>query len=153
MRKRVVRTEHLWEGNMNWKENYVMALETAGLFENSAHRTRFKELMDCYADYPFFSKGLCKCMYLSAWDEEHFCVMLEILADMSLGKEKNTKEMRNKGESLAEERTDEETYVYQLSNAFLDNVPFQLEEELRIGAQTRYIISQALKAADVIDGV
>lgn len=138
---------------MDWKENYVTALEKAGLFVNSGHLTRFKELIDCYGDYPFFSKGLCKCMYLSAWDDEHFCVMLEILTDMSLGREQNTKEMRNKGESLAEEQVNEEMYVYQLSNAFLDNMPFELDANVDIGPGTSYIIEQALKAADVIDGI
>ena len=45
---------------MGWKENCLAALDAAKLFENSGHRTRFKELMDCYSNYPFFTKGLCK---------------------------------------------------------------------------------------------
>ena len=48
---------------MNWKEQWIVALDKEYLFENSSHRTRFKELLDCFADYPFFTKGLCKCMY------------------------------------------------------------------------------------------
>ena len=75
---------------MNWKEQWIAALDKEHLFENSSHRTRFKELLDCFADYPFFTKGLCKCMYLSAWDEEHFCIMLSMLTEMSLEHEKNT---------------------------------------------------------------
>ena len=45
---------------MNWKEQWIVALDKEYLFENSSHRTRFKELLDCFADYPFFTKGLCK---------------------------------------------------------------------------------------------
>lgn len=100
---------------MGWKENCLAALDAAKLFENSGHRTRFKELMDCYSNYPFFTKGLCKCMYLSAWDDEHFAVMLETLMDMSLGREQDTKDMQVKGDALAEERNDGEYYVYLLS--------------------------------------
>ena len=77
---------------MKWKNDYLTALDEAGLFENTGHRTRFKELMDCYAGFPFFSKGLCKCIYLSAWDDEHFAIMLETLNEMTLGQEKNTGE-------------------------------------------------------------
>ena len=105
---------------MGWKENCLAALDAAKLFENSGHRTRFKELMDCYSNYPFFTKGLCKCMYLSAWDDEHFAVMLETLMDMSLGREQDTKDMQVKGDALAEERNDGEYYVYLLSGAFLE---------------------------------
>ena len=50
---------------MNQKDACLFALDRAKLFENSGHRTRFKELMDCYNHFPFFTNGLCKCMYLS----------------------------------------------------------------------------------------
>lgn len=71
---------------MNQKDACLFALDKAKLFESSDHRTRFKELMDCYSQFPFFTKGLCKCMYLSAWDEPHFFILLEVLTDLSLGK-------------------------------------------------------------------
>ena len=86
---------------MSWSDKCIAALAEKKLFENSGHRTRFKELLDCYADYPFFNRGLCKCMYLSAWDEEHFCIMLETLMSMSLGQERNTDDMRIQGDVLA----------------------------------------------------
>ena len=136
---------------MSKQETYLEALDRQGLFEDSAHRTRFKELLDCYADYPFFSKGLCKCMYLSAWDEEHFALMLEILTELTLGKERDTGEMRMQGERLAEEKTGGGEYVFQLSNAFLDGREFRLEENASIGPEHRHIIGQALLAAERID--
>ena len=49
---------------MNWKEQWIAALDKEHLFENSSHRTRFKELLDCFADYPFSPKGsvnVCIC--------------------------------------------------------------------------------------------
>ena len=137
----------------NQKNAYFSILDTENMFEDSGHRTRFKELLDCYADFPFFTKGLCKCMYLSAWDEEHFCVMLEILTDMSLGRDTDTKEMRVKGEALAEEQHDAEYYVYQLSNAFLDNTVYPLPKKADIPPEIMHIISRALKAAELIEQV
>ena len=123
------------------------------MFEDYSHGTRFRELVDCFSGYPFFTKGLCKCMYLSAWDEEHFCILLETLTDLSLGKETNTKEMREKGDMLAEEQTDGEFYVYHLSNAFLDGKPFQMELPESLDDSFRYIIERALKAAAIIDAL
>ncbi len=138
---------------MKWKDKCFNALDTEKMFENSGHRTRFKELLDCYSDYPFFTKGLCKCMYLSAWDDEHFCIMLETLMEMSLGKEKDTEEMRSKGDLFAEERKDDEYYVYELSNSFLDNRTFHLDESAKISSKIRHIIACALSAARIIDNV
>lgn len=138
---------------MDWKMGYWVMLDYHKLFENYGHRRRFIELMDCFGDQPFFTKGLCKCMYLSAWDEEHFAIMLETLTAMSLGQEEDTSDMRRQGDILAEQITGPEYYVFQLSNAFLDNKPFALSPKSVLDDGTRHIIEQALKAAEVIDGI
>lgn len=138
---------------MSWKQKVYSALRTEKMFEDYGHSTRFAELLDCFGDYPFFTKGLCKCVYLSAWDEEHFCVMLETLTDLSLGKETTTSEMRAKGDSLVEEQVDAQYYVYLLSNAFLDDKPFELSPDASLPDDFRYIIDRALKAAEIIDAL
>ncbi len=136
---------------MNWNEQCVFALRERKLFEDSWHLTRFKELLDCYAGYAFFTKGLCKCMYLSAWDEEHFCIMLEMLMCMSLGQETSVGDMRINGDRMAENQKDAQVHIYYLSNAFLDNEPFHLDENADIPADIRYIIERALLASQAID--
>ncbi|HIX58764.1 MAG TPA: hypothetical protein IAA45_03500 [Candidatus Blautia gallistercoris] len=138
---------------MSWKTNCYNALNSAKLFQDSGHRSRFKELIDCYGNYPFFSRGLCKCMYLSAWDEEHFCILLGMLTTMSLDQETSTAEMRIQGDVLASRQNDEEYYIYQLSISFLDNQPFHLDNNANIGPETMYIIQCALQAAEIIDTV
>ena len=138
---------------MSWKEKCFSALDAEKMFENSGHRTRFKELVDCYCGYPFFTKGLCKCVYLSSWDEPHFCIMVETLTELSLGRETDTREMSIKGDALAEEQTDGEYYVYQLSLAFLNNTPFRLSANPDIAPEIRYIIRRALRAAEIIDSL
>ena len=138
---------------MGFKELCIQALDERRLFEDSGHRTRFKELMDCYSDYPFFNKGLCKCMYLSAWDEEHFAVMLGILTELALGRERNTEEMRRQGEELAMKHMDGDSWMYQMSNAFLDGEVFQLPEDTQLPPEFVYIMKKAQKAAEVIEGI
>lgn len=138
---------------MSLSNTYVSALEHANLFQSYEHLSRFKELMDCYSGFPFFSKGLGKCMYLSAWDEVHFTVILEILNAMVLGKDKNTKEMTSNGESLAMEQTTGEYYIYLLSLAFLENKPYQMPDDSLIEPENKYILLQALRASQVIDNL
>ncbi len=138
---------------MSWNEKCLSALAKAKLFENSWHEARFNELIDCFSDKPFFTKGLCKCMYLSAWDEEHFAILLEMLSFMSLGKDKDTKEMSLVGDSLAEEQDDDEAYIYRLSIAYLENAPFRIDESVQLSERTAYVISRAQQAAAIIDQV
>ncbi len=136
---------------MDWKENCFAVLDEERMFEDSAHRTRFKELMDCYSGFPFFNKGVCKCMYLAAWDDEHFAIMLETLSDMSLGKDRDTTEMSIKGDALAEEQDGSEYYVYRLSLSFLSGQPYRFGVSSDMTHEVRYIIRRALQAAAIID--
>lgn len=49
---------------MNWKDSCLTALTETKLFITSQHKTRFKELMDCYGDKPFLLKvcvNVCIC--------------------------------------------------------------------------------------------
>ena len=138
---------------MKWNEECLKALTHAGLFVDSGHRTRFKELMDCFSDKPFFSKGLCKCMYLSAWDEEHFSILLPTLSNMSLSNDTDTKEMLIIGDSLADEMDNDESYIYRLSISFLDHSDFHIDENIQLSQRTAYVIGQAQKAAAIIDRV
>lgn len=136
---------------MNWKEKCLSALDSEKMFEDSRHKTRFKELVDCFSHQPFFTKGLCKCIYLSAWDDEHFCVMVEMLNELSLGRETDTEEMSIKGDALAEEEERDEAQVYRLSIAFLENQPYSKDIISSVSPETAYIIRRALQAAAIID--
>lgn len=142
---------------MNLTNIYMEALESNGLFENYAHKTRFKELMDCYSQYPFFNKGLCKCMYLSSWDDEHFIVMVEMLNSMAIGREEDTEEMRIEGnmraEDYKEEHEDGEAFVYNLSSSFLNGTRFGLEGLEKLPEHFQYLVRRAVAAEDVIESV
>ena len=137
---------------MNWKEQWIAALDKEHLFENSSHRTRFKELLDCFADYPFFTKGLCKCMYLSSWDMEHFIVMLDILNDMTIGKNQNLQLMEDNGKVLENMSDGYDRYIFQLAGAFLTSQDFQMPY-VPIAKEGQHIIQRALEAAEVIEAV
>lgn len=142
---------------MGWKDDCIKALDAERMFENSGHRTRFIELMECYSEYPFFSKGLCKCMYLSAWDEEHFAVMLETLTDMAIGREHDTEDMKIQGDMMADEHMDDhaygEAFMFRLSGMFLENKEGKPEGEEKLSEGYRYLTGRALKAGEIVDKV
>ena len=111
----------------------------------------FQRAFRLFRRLSIFHQRLCKCMYLSAWDEEHFCIMLSMLTEMSLEHEKNTDEMRTQGDVLIAEQPEEEAYIYRLSNAFLDHMPFQLDDPQKVQPDILHIIQKALHASDIID--
>jgi hypothetical protein len=137
---------------MNANYLCLRELETQGLFENNEHRKRFNELISCYSDYPFFNKGLCKCMYLSSWDMEHFLQMLDILNDMTLGKSRDVEVMKDNGIILVHAAEGYDRYIFQLSCAFLANEPFEMPAET-LEKKGMYIIEHAFQAAAIIDRV
>lgn len=139
-----------------WKNVVYRQLRSQHLFENEAHQSRFKELLDCYSHASFFTPGLCKCMYLSCWDEEHFVIMLDMLNQLKLKEHMTLSDMNENGKLMAEEMSPDsyEATVMQLSCDFLSGAPFDrsvLSEDF--DPRGRHIIEQALKAADVIDSI
>ena len=138
---------------MNWSDRCIMELTHRHAFENDAHRQRFIDLLDCYAKAPFFTKGLCKCMYLSAWDDEHFMIMLQILNDMTLEGTRNLRMMKDQGEMMELELADGgyELEVMRMSNAFVNNVSYRMPDIGVLDPEGAHIIRQGLRAASYID--
>lgn len=136
---------------MNWNDKCMLELTHHNLFEDNAHRVRFRDLLGCYYKAPFFTRGLCKCMYLSCWDEEHFAVMLEILNEMTLEGDKNLDMMKDQGEVLAEQTEGFESLLFRLSNAFINNSYFEVPDLGVMDPEGAHILRQALKAAEYIE--
>lgn len=143
---------------MKWSEKCMMEFTHRSLFEDDDHRARFKDLLDCYFDAPFFTKGLCKCMYLSAWDHAHFAVMLDILNEMVIEQDRSLQLMKDNGivlEQTAEGGGDLATAaIIQISNDFLNDAPYDrsLLKDLEVNEpEAAYIIKRGLLAAQCID--
>ena len=136
---------------MQWNEKCLMELTHRNLFEDSDHRMRFRDLLNCYYQSPFFTKGLCKCMYLSSWDDEHFAVMLEILNQMTLDGDKTLRMMKDQGEVLEKQLDGYEAEIFRLSNAFLNDTPYDMPDLGVMDPEGAHIIRQAVLAGGIID--
>ena len=140
-----------------WKDDVFQALDEQHLFQDEGHRSRFKELLDCYANAPLVTPGLCKCMYMSCWDEEHFFIMLDMLNQLTLRHNMGLNDMYENGELMVEEKQEAGSYedqVMKLSCAFLMDAPFSMDNlPADYDPVGRKIIAESLKAAAVIDAV
>ena len=50
---------------MKWFEKCLLELTHHNMFESTEHRNRFLDLITCYYQAPFFTKGLCKLPFIS----------------------------------------------------------------------------------------
>ena len=143
---------------MKWSEKCMMELTHRNLFENDDHRARFKDLLDCYCDAPFFTKGLCKCMYLSAWDQKQFTQILDVLNEMVIERGNALNLMRDNGMVLEQKARNEGdtamASILEASKAFLNDVPYdrsRLSDLEVLDPETAYIIKRGLLASQCID--
>ena len=91
-------------------------------------------------------------MYLSSWDMEHFTVMLDILNDMTIGRNQNLQLMEDNGKMLEGISDGYDRYIFQLAGTFLTGQEFQMPY-VPIAKEGQHIIQRALEAAEVIEKV
>ncbi len=136
---------------MEWYEKCVLELTHHNMFESSGHRDRFRDLTSCYYTAPFFTKGLCKCMYLSSWDDEHFGVMLATLNSLIIDGDKNVQGMAEQGGVLSTQLSGADAEIYKLSTAFLTGSEYEVPDFTQLDSEGAHIIRKAILAGKYID--
>ncbi len=136
---------------MKWFEKCILELTHHNMFDSTEHRNRFQDLVSCYSTAPFFTKGLCKCMYLASWDEEHFEVMLSTLNEMVISGDKNVRQMAQNGQVLAVQSQGYDQEIYKLSASFLTNSEYTLPDFTTFDPDGAHLIRKAILAGKYID--
>lgn len=151
---------------MNWKMNIQTALhsilnefDSIELYNDDRHRQLFHEITECYCDKAFFTPGLVKCMYMAAWDDEHFAQLLAQLTEMSFARRSEAlSDMAENGQLMAEESVlfsnSTDACLYKLSCSFIEEEPFDLSSVPEdLDERGRQVLDLSLKAAAVIDRI
>ena len=136
---------------MKWFEKCLLELTHHNLFETTEHRSRFLDLTSCYYTAPFFTKGLCKCMYLSSGDEDHFDVMLDTMNGMIINGVKDLRMMTEEGRILSRQLQGTDGEIYKLATCFLSREPYELPDMDIMDPDIAYLIRRALLAGRCID--
>ena len=90
---------------MRWDEKCLLELTHHNMFESTEHRNRFREILNCYYTAPFFTKGLCKCMYLGTWDDVHYADLMSIINLITIEGTRSLKTMADEGDAMSEQLT------------------------------------------------
>ena len=136
---------------MIWTDKCLMELTHHNVFDSSQHRLRFRDLVFCYYDAPFFNKALCKCMYLASWDDSYFADMLVLLNDMTIEDQKDLTIMIDQYQIEALQEKGTAAQVYQLYYCFITETEYQHPDYTLIDAEEAHMIRQALITAQFID--
>lgn len=143
---------------MKWTEKCILDLAHHNLFEDDDHQRRFCDLLECYFGKPFFSKGLCKCMYLASWDTEHFIILLETLNCTLIEQDFSLRLLRDQGEILQAKAHNSDDIVqeeiWRLANSFMSQLPYHPADFASFEVtypDAAYLIRKTILASDLID--
>lgn len=149
---------------MIWTDMCKKELSAANLFADDKHYRRFADAVDCYCERNFFTVGLCKCIYMSSFDRDHYNVFLQTINGIVARREKNLAFMKEMGEitqdviqsdseegKITPEMSLRESCMYSLSSAFLHNKEYELPEEARnCGEDWVRLFDMSKRAAKII---
>ncbi|MFR3184406.1 MAG: hypothetical protein ACLTOR_04635 [Ruminococcus sp.] len=62
---------------MSWEEKCIPALLDQRVFLSPQHFSRFETAFSFLRHQYFFTKGVCKCAVLAAWDPKHFKIFMD----------------------------------------------------------------------------
>lgn len=104
---------------MDWRDYCIEEIAKHRCFVSAMHKKRFIELFDMVQNEPFFTKEICKCMYLAAWDQVHTDEMKEIFRGLMDEGVLDAKRLIGKRDFSS--ATTNEKEILKLAHEFLDN--------------------------------
>lgn len=138
---------------MKWLDKCESALIDSHIFLSHQHITRFQEAFKLINDQPFISKGLVKCLFLSAWDQEHFNVFMDTIHQLIQNNDTNLDRMIEIDQDHVHRTKASEKIFYAMAIEFL-LYPDQTPSEsfmLKMSASWIGIADATLEASYIID--
>ena len=137
-----------------WQEICVSELLKKDLFLSSMHLERFQGMFELVKEQPFCTRGLCKDLFLVAWEQEKVVQMQEILKEMKERQEVDTTYLQQECKRLFPD-TQYEQAMKQLFLEFLQKEDETPDEDILLGfSVTRIAIGDnALEASRVLDNL
>lgn len=138
---------------MDWRDYCVEGLDRQSCFVSAFHKSRFIEMYDKVKYQPFFTRGMCKCLFLSAWDQEHTNVMKQMIWELMERKSKNLDYMLEQGRRMSQHGHANERAMFKLAEYFLTQPDKTPDESWLMDLSRGWVAlgDSALQASEVID--
>jgi len=138
---------------VKWLDKCESALIDSRIFLSHQHITRFQDAFKLIKNQPFINKGLVKCLFLSAWDQEHFNVFMDVIHQLIQNNDTNLDGMIEIGQDYVQRSKASEKLFYAMAVEFLLH-PDQTPSEslmLKMSASWIGIADSTLEASYIID--
>lgn len=138
---------------MDWRDYCIEELAKHRCFVSAMHKLRFIEMHEMAAAEPFFSKGLCKCLFLAAWDQKDTENMKQILAQMAESGEGNAEQVLSVWHYDSPRVSSNQKAVYELARDFIQK-PGETPDEsclIRLSKAWTAMGDCALQASEILD--
>lgn len=138
---------------MAWKEKCLRSLMDAKLFLSTAHMERFTETWKVLKKQAFCTKGMCKCLFLASWDQEHYQFLKDTVDEMMDRKDTDTAYMLEKGYAVLDNVALSERELFKLSIRFLEEEGTTPDESclLKLAHHWVPITDNTLEAGRLLD--
>lgn len=140
---------------MAWQDQCLRSLTDAKLFLSTAHMERFKETWKVLKKQPFCTKGICKCLFLSGWDQEHYQFLKDTVEEMIVRQDTDTSYMLEKGRVILGNVALSERELFKLSIEFLEKEGQTPDEGclLRLSHHWVPIVDNTLEMGRLLDSL
>lgn len=138
---------------MSWEEKCIPALLEQRVFLSPQHFSRFETAFSFLRHQYFFTKGVCKCAILAAWDPKHFKIFMDSMQEMVEKKVKDSSCMITQGKLYSKHSDNNMRLFAELYTYFLSN-PNQTPSEnimLRFSKNWVSLLDCAITASLVLD--
>lgn len=138
---------------MSWEEKCIPALLEQRVFLSPQHFSRFESAFSFLRHQYFFTKGVCNCAILAAWDPKHFKIFMDSMQEMVEKKVKDSSCMITQGKLYSKHSDNNMRLFAELYTYFLSN-PNQTPSEnimLRFSKNWVPLLDCAITASLVLD--
>lgn len=104
---------------MDWRDYCVEKIANQRCFVSAMHKKRFIEMFNMVQNEPFFTKEICKCLFLAAWERSYTNDMEKLLQELIDEKVMDAKGLQ--GRRNFRSVTPNEKEIAKLANEFLDH--------------------------------
>lgn len=138
---------------MDWRDYCVDEMAKHRCFSSAMHKKRFIEMFEMVQSEPFFTREICKCLFLAAWDRKYTNEMEEILNKLIAENVMDARRLA--GTRKYRSITPNEKEIYKLAQEFLENPGETPDESCLIKLSKAWIPlgDCALQVSEILDSL
>lgn len=138
---------------MDWRDYCVEEIAKHRCFVSALHKKRFIEMVDMVQNEPFFTREICKCMFLAAWERKYTDNLKALFQEMIDNDVTSSEPLIKRAKQVR--ISPNEVEIYKLELEFLENPGKTPDESCLIKLSAAWIPlgDCALQVSEILDSL